>query len=237
MKELYVIDGPMKGTSFVLGDGVTTIGRLSDNDICITDSAVSRHHAKFFRKDDKIFIIDLQSSHGVFVDKRKIGSGEEVKIQQESVIRVGNTVLSLSAEVPEKKMIRPPHRDALKESFNKTAAIMASQLSSRNYTRSLELLLRVSNIFSQSLLDIDELLGEVIDQIFNLLERIDRGAILLLDRETGALKELVSKTRMEDKEGLFSKINYSRTIVKLFMWIPLGCLKASEAMTSCCSPP
>ena len=60
---------------------------------------------------------------------------------------------------------------------------------------------------------IKELLGEVIDQIFNVLEAIDRGAILLINKETGRLKEVVSKTRMEDKEGLFSKINYSRTIL------------------------
>jgi len=77
----------------------------------------------------------------------------------------------------------------------------------------LELLLKVSNIFAQSL-NIDELLGEVIDQILDVLKKIDRGAILLFNKETGKLREVVSKTRMEDKYGIFSKINYSRTIVK-----------------------
>jgi len=85
--------------------------------------------------------------------------------------------------------------------------------SPKSDTRNLELLLKVSNIFSQSL-NIDELLGEVIDQILDVLKRIDRGAILLLNKETGKLREVVSKTRMEDKDGIFSKINYSRTIVK-----------------------
>jgi len=80
-------------------------------------------------------------------------------------------------------------------------------------TRNLELLLKVSNIFAQSL-NIDELLGEVIDQILDVLKRIDRAAILLLNKETGKLREVVSKTRMEDKDGIFSKINYSRTIVR-----------------------
>ena len=85
--------------------------------------------------------------------------------------------------------------------------------SPKSDTRNLELLLKVSNIFAQSL-NIDELLGEVIDQILDVLKRIDRGAILLLNKETGKLREVVSKTRMEDKDGIFSKINYSRTIVK-----------------------
>jgi PAS domain S-box-containing protein len=36
---------------------------------------------------------------------------------------------------------------------------------------------------------------------------------LLLKKEIGTLQEVVSKTRMEDKDGIFSKINYSRTVV------------------------
>jgi signal transduction histidine kinase/ActR/RegA family two-component response regulator len=85
--------------------------------------------------------------------------------------------------------------------------------SPKSDTRNLELLLKVSNIFAQSL-NINELLGEVIDQILDVLKKIDRGAILLLNKETGKLREVVSKTRMEDKDGIFSKINYSRAIVK-----------------------
>jgi len=80
-------------------------------------------------------------------------------------------------------------------------------------TQNLELLLKVSNIFAQSL-NIDELLDEVMNQILDVLKRIDRGAILLLNKETGKLREVVSKTRMEDKHGIVSKINYSMTIVK-----------------------
>jgi signal transduction histidine kinase/ActR/RegA family two-component response regulator len=70
----------------------------------------------------------------------------------------------------------------------------------------------VSNIFAQSL-NIQELLGLVIDQILILLKRINRGAILLLNKDTGKLQEVVSKTRIDDKDNLFSKINYSRSIV------------------------
>jgi len=51
------------------------------------------------------------------------------------------------------------------------------------------------------------------EHIFSLLKRIDRGAILLLNEETGSLKEMVSKTRSEDTSGMFSRIAYSRSIV------------------------
>jgi signal transduction histidine kinase len=83
---------------------------------------------------------------------------------------------------------------------------------SRNYVRSLELLLKVSNIFAQSL-KVNELLDEVIAQILSLLKRIDRGTILLLNKEKGTLHEVVSKRREVNQDGIFSEINYSRSIV------------------------
>ena len=86
MKRLYVIDGPMKGKSFTLTDGVTTIGRSSENDICISDMGISRHHARFFKKDGKILIVDLSSFQGLFIDGEKIEPGLEVEITKQSTI-------------------------------------------------------------------------------------------------------------------------------------------------------
>ena len=211
MKRLYVIDGPMKGKSFTLTDGVTTIGRSSENDICISDMGISRHHARFFNKDGKILIVDLSSFQGLFIDGEKIEPGLEVEITKQSTIKMGNTILSFHKEVSTKALAQPRPINAQKELFYTSESVLGKD-SSGNYTQSLELLLKVSNILAQSL-NIDELLDEVINQVFNLLKRIDRGVILLVEEETGTLQEAVSKTRMDDKEGISSKINYSRTIV------------------------
>ncbi len=202
MKKLYVIDGPDKGKSFDLNDGITTIGRSSDNDICISDIGVSRHHAKFFNKANGIFIVDLKSFQGVFIDGERIETGPEVEIKKDSDLIIGNTTLSFQKEPSGRKPY--PILD--------TSESLLAKDNTRNYIRSLELVLKVSNIFAQSL-NIDELLDKVIDQIFNHLKRIDHGAILLLNKETGKFRMVASKTRMEDKEGILSKINFSRTIV------------------------
>ncbi len=212
MKKIHAIDGPMTGSSFKLSGDVATIGRATDNDICISDIGVSRHHAKLLKKDRKIFIVDLDSRHGVFIDGKKIAQGREVEIQRDSEIRVGNTILSFEKGPAKRPTAWQSLASEAQEHYGETSELSSAMKSDRDYTRSLELLLKVSNIFSQSL-RIDDLLGEVIDQIFILLERIDRGAVLLLDKEKGTLQEVASKTRMEDKEGLFSKINYSRTVV------------------------
>ncbi|MBW2335109.1 MAG: GAF domain-containing protein [Deltaproteobacteria bacterium] len=122
---------------------------------------------------------------------------------------IGNTILSFQKESFAKTLAKPYSLAAQTKPFDSSKS---SEDSSRNYIQSLELLLKVSNIFAQSL-NIQELLGLVIDQILTLLKRINRGAILLLNKDTGKLQEVVSKTRIDDKDNLFSKINYSRSIV------------------------
>ena len=209
MKKVYIIGGPIKGESFTLNDDVTTVGRSSDNDICISDIGASRHHATFVKKDDSIFITDLKSSQGVFIDGKKIEPGLEVELKKDTMLMIGNTILSFQKESFAKTLAKPYSFAAQTKPFDMSKS---SEDSSRNYIQSLELLLKVSNIFAQSL-NIQELLGLVIDQILTLLKRINRGAILLLDKDTGKLQEVVSKTRIDDKDNLFSKINYSRSIV------------------------
>jgi two-component system cell cycle sensor histidine kinase/response regulator CckA len=216
VKRLYVIDGPMKGKSFALTDGVTTIGRSSENDICISDMGVSRHHAKFLKKDGKILIVDLSTFQGLFIDGEKIEPGLEVEIKKENTIKMGNTILSFQEELPARALAQPSPINAQRKPFDTSKSVLAKDSSREDYIRSLELLLGVSNIFAGSL-NIDELLDEVIDKVFNFLKRIDRGVILLVNKETGTLQEAVSKTRMDDKKRIFSKVNYSRTIVNRAM--------------------
>ncbi len=208
---MYITDGPNKGASFNLNEGITTIGRNPDNDIPISDKGVSRHHGKFIKRDNRVFIIDLNSLHGVLIDGQKIAPGQEVEIKKDSSVRIGKTLLSFSDRRPTEPTDLPRPVYVQRKLFDTSTSHLVKD-KSRSYVRNLELLLKVSNIFAQSL-NIDELLGEVIEQIFNHLGRIDRGAILLLDEDTRALKEAASKTRLDDKDGLFSKINYSRTIV------------------------
>jgi signal transduction histidine kinase len=81
--------------------------------------------------------------------------------------------------------------------------------SPRDNARNVEFLVKISNILAKSL-DIHALLGEIIDQIFYFMKRIDRGAILLLDKDTGELKEAVSKIRTSNHVN--PTINWNRAI-------------------------
>lgn len=211
MKTLYVVDGPAKGTTFALNEGTTAIGRSPDNDISLRDIAASRHHAKFLINGDKMYVVDLDSSRGVFVDGQRIAPGAEVEVTEDSTIMIGSTMLSLREEYHVKTSAHL-YASVPQENSLDMGDTLLGKSDTRNYIQSLEILLGVTNVLVQSL-KLNELLGKVMDQVFSLLKRIDRGAILLLNEETGSLEEAVSKTRADDKSGPFSKINYSRSIV------------------------
>lgn len=210
MNNLFITSGHSKGMSYTLKDGVTTIGRAPDNDIRIPDATISRHHSKILKKGGKVFIIDLNSTQGTLVDGQVIEPGVEVELKRHNTMRMGQNTLSFQKPTHQITGTASIPQDGKRRPFDTREEHIKD--SSRSYIQSLELLLTVANILTQSL-NIDDLLNEVINQIFKALKRIDRSAILLLDKETNALLEVASKTRIEDSEGLFSKINYSRTIV------------------------
>jgi lysyl-tRNA synthetase class 2 len=61
------------GKEFVLGDGITTIGRTTDNAVSFPgDSNVSRYHAEIELRGAEYCLIDLNSSNGTSVNGQKV---------------------------------------------------------------------------------------------------------------------------------------------------------------------
>ncbi|MFN8534376.1 MAG: FHA domain-containing protein [Dehalococcoidia bacterium] len=65
-----VVTGPQGST--VLSKEVTNFGRGQDNDVVIASQAASRLHAQIVRTDDGMFLYDLGSTNGTFVNARRL---------------------------------------------------------------------------------------------------------------------------------------------------------------------
>jgi transcriptional regulator with GAF, ATPase, and Fis domain len=75
--------------------------------------------------------------------------------------------------------------------------------------KNMELISKVSNILMQSL-NIDEILEKILDCIFDLLKRIDRGVVIIIDKETGEISEVIRRSeKARDDTGAM----YSRSLV------------------------
>jgi ABC-type multidrug transport system ATPase subunit len=76
------------------GDGkAVRIGRLEDNDIVIREPVVSGHHAVIRQEGERVFLEDLGSTNGTFVDGRRIKG--RVEIDERSEVRLASQQLRL----------------------------------------------------------------------------------------------------------------------------------------------
>jgi pSer/pThr/pTyr-binding forkhead associated (FHA) protein len=83
---LLVKRGPNAGSTFLMEQASTTVGRSTESVVFLDDITVSRAHAVFERRDDgSWFVRDVGSLNGTYVngeqvDETKLASGDEVQI-------------------------------------------------------------------------------------------------------------------------------------------------------------
>ena len=82
---LLVLRGPNQGARFLLDRDVTTVGRHPSSDIFLDDITVSRRHAEFRREEGGLWVHDVGSLNGTYVDGRRtedqvLQTGNEVQI-------------------------------------------------------------------------------------------------------------------------------------------------------------
>ena len=208
MTKLYIINGPMMGNSFELNGNTAFVGRAPDNDIQINDRSISRKHLKIFRRGDQLFIEDLNSQNGTWIFGKQIEPGQECHVTEGLPIGIGSIIISLVERNSEEDLVTQYSIDLLKPTGKKWRNLPHNNRRISDH-RHLELIHEVSTTLMQSL-RIDEIAEKIMDSIFSCLKRIDSGAILLLEKETGQLEEIIVRSKENREEIIF---NYSRTIV------------------------
>ena len=66
------IAGPLKGSTYELGEEALSVGRDSTNAVRLADSLLSRRHCRVERDGNRLLLIDLESLNGTFVNGRPV---------------------------------------------------------------------------------------------------------------------------------------------------------------------
>lgn len=82
--------GPGMGCLYEIQATPLLIGRDEDCDICLPDQAVSRRHARIQPAVDGIYVVDLGSRNGSFVNEVGV---DKHRLQDGDYLRVGGTIL------------------------------------------------------------------------------------------------------------------------------------------------
>ena len=83
--------GGRAGETFSVGDERTTIGRTPESAVFLDDVTVSRNHALLVRRRDGIYIDDLGSLNGTYVNRSRI---ESPKLTDGDELQIGKYKLS-----------------------------------------------------------------------------------------------------------------------------------------------
>src|SRR5476649_702794 len=95
MAKLVILNQGMTGRACELHTDRTTIGRVEDNTFQIADPSVSSHHCEVHLRGSEIFIRDLNSTNGTFINDVKI---TESVLKPGQPLRLGQIELKLEAE-------------------------------------------------------------------------------------------------------------------------------------------
>jgi len=82
---------PLRGFTFT-PEQPFTVGRSTDNDMCLDDDEfASTHHARFVTNDGRTYVEDLASTNGTFVNNNRIDQIVNLKIGDR--VQVGSVIV------------------------------------------------------------------------------------------------------------------------------------------------
>jgi serine phosphatase RsbU (regulator of sigma subunit)/pSer/pThr/pTyr-binding forkhead associated (FHA) protein len=201
MPALVTVRGPNAGRRFPLDERDTVIGRQPDAAIYLESLAVSRHHARVVCEGDAVYVEDLGSSNGTYVNGHKIAG--RVPLGEQDTLHIGPYEMNLVIE-------KQPVNDSPAQVIRARVDAQPSNhtLFAQNAAQKLQVVLQIAQDLGQTL-DIDPLLGLLLEHLLRLFPQADRGMVLLTEKEHLVVR--AQRTRLKTEHGDYP---YSRTIVR-----------------------
>jgi serine phosphatase RsbU (regulator of sigma subunit) len=193
--------GNLAGRRFALGEAPTVLGRQKDSQICLDSLAVSRYHARITFVDGSYYVEDLDSSNGTFLNGHLVR--RPVPLNDGDEVQVGPYSFTF-------RQHRNPNREDTDVVIREEVRAVPTDhtLHGGDPARKLEVVLAIGQHLAASL-DLDTLLGRLLDQLMSLFPNADRGLVLLYERG-----ELVLRAHRSRRPEDTSAYPYSRTVVK-----------------------
>jgi serine phosphatase RsbU (regulator of sigma subunit)/pSer/pThr/pTyr-binding forkhead associated (FHA) protein len=224
------------------------LGRQPDCDIVLEAGAVSRQHARIVRLGAGYFVEDLQSRNGTFVNgvrvegRHKLSEDDELKIcdlvfsfhqdqvpegtedgHDESSRTVTQTVDAVQMVDDEREATGSTIMSKLEVSTGSTSMRLTV-----NPEVKLKALLEIGRNLGRAT-RIDEVLPQLLDNLFKIFIQADRGFIALVETAAKKLTTKAVKFRHEDAGG---RIRMSRTILNAVMGTKEAILSADASTDS-----
>ena len=94
---IVIIAGGELGRVIPLDKPEIVVGRARDADVCLADAVISRRQCRFVFRDGHVYVEDLRSACGTYVDGEKVGSAA---LRDGQRVMVGNTIFYVRGDDP-----------------------------------------------------------------------------------------------------------------------------------------
>ena len=87
------VNSTLEQESVVPIRGIITLGRKPENTIVLTEPFVSGNHAKIYAKNNNLYVEDLNSTNGVYVNNERIQ--EKYKLVADDEVKIGSAIFKV----------------------------------------------------------------------------------------------------------------------------------------------
>lgn len=167
VKQLISISGPHPIQPVEIPSGGLLLGRANGLEVTLNSSNVSRRHARLSQKGNDVFLEDLGSSNGTFVNRIRIK--ERCRLYPSDVFSLGEFTFRVQEDPQEAGLTIQ----------RQTAAVSSNDdLFRDNAAFKLQVVLRLAHNLSRSPTS-DDVLKRVVDQVLSLFPNADRVLVFL----------------------------------------------------------
>lgn len=192
------------------------IGRSPECQVTVTDHSVSRRHAQISQADGSYFLEDLGSRNGTQLNHERVSTRTRLhhgdRIQICDIGFVFQHEQSNASEYSSGPIVYEDSDVNLSSIMSRIEVQSATRGAGPDGDRKLEKLMQITRALNGSL-RLDETLQNVMDYLFELFDKADRGVIVLTDANGDALP-LATKVRESAQN---SEIRVSNTILQYVM--------------------
>ena len=178
---LRVLRGPTPGQTFEIDRGVMMIGREPSCDVVLDSRSVSRRHARLERRAEGYFLRDLGSTGGTWVNGAPLEG--TVQLRHGDRIELADCLLVFAARSPEPRTGEDEESTII--GLRDSSGTAEQLLVGVRPAEKLRAILEINRELVGSL-DLDVVLGKVLDGLFRIFPHTERGFVLL--GEAGAIE-------------------------------------------------
>ncbi len=221
-------------TPFPLTGDEAVIGRHPECQIQLDSNMVSRKHARVFRDGGKLFVEDLGSGNGTFLNGGRVIAAAVLKNGDR--VKVGPILLRFEDERSPGPPRTSPSHDAIRldigEEEQDSATILSAAPNKSGFglldvrpEAKLKSVIEISRRLAATA-DLGTLLPTLLDTLFEIFPAADRGVVLLRSSEAGRLVPAAQKHRRGGEE---ETVRLSRTVLNKVIAEKAGILSADAA--------